>query len=121
MTYKLFIDDERFPDEVTWGVKNSRGKIVHDLRYFASDWVVCRNIDEVRDQFAEHGYPYLISFDHDLGKDQPTGLQIAHELVEEEMDGYNSVAWDYLIHSKNPVGATNIHAFLQSAFKHIRG
>lgn len=49
MTYRLFIDDERFPS-------NDGNK-----------WKIARNYRDVKLHFFGYGSPSFISFDHDLG------------------------------------------------------
>ena len=97
--YSLFIDDERFPPEQT-----QKG-----------DWVIARTQDEVKKIISERGFPDFISFDHDLGDEQPTGYDIAKYLVELDMD--NAVIPDnfsFYVHSQNPIGAKNIQSYLDS-------
>lgn len=110
MTYALFIDDERFPP-----------------RDGRCDWVIARNLEEVRDILDARGSPEFISFDHDLGAGIPTGFDIAKALVEADMDaragstpspqarGFRFTFPDgftYTLHSQNPVGAGNITGLL---------
>jgi hypothetical protein len=49
MSYKMFIDDERFP--------------------VSDDWVIVRSSQEAIDTVLAKGFPSYISFDHDLGGD----------------------------------------------------
>lgn len=49
MTYKMFIDDERFP--------------------VTDDWTIVRSSQEAIDCVLNNGFPQKISFDHDLGGD----------------------------------------------------
>lgn len=68
---------------------------------------------------AELGVPYFISFDHDLGPDIPTGMDIAKALVEMDMDGkidMNS-EFTFYVHSQNSVGAVNIQSYLSNYLK----
>lgn len=98
MSYHMFIDDERFPP----------GN--------AKDWVICRNIDEVKWMFERKGSPIHISFDHDLGYNEPTGMDIARWIVDQDLDFRNGVKgaielhpdFYFDVHSQNPVGARNI-------------
>lgn len=100
--YSLFVDDERFPPE-----KNQVG-----------EWIIARTMDEVKKIISEKGFPDFISFDHDLGDNQPTGYDIAKYLVELDMD--NNVMPDnfsFYVHSQNPIGAKNIQSYLDSYLK----
>ena len=99
MTYKLFIDDERFP------VDNS--------------FVICRNMDEVMATLFELGAPHFISFDHDLGDNVPTGMDITKALVEMDMDGKIDLnrEFTFYVHSQNVAGAANIQSYLSNYLK----
>lgn len=99
----MFIDDERYPPD--------DGK----------RWVICRNKLDVDWYVQMHGIPKFISFDHDLGEDQPTGYDIAKMLVEydlgtDEQDkawhGTLREGFQYYVHSQNPIGKANIEGLL---------
>ena len=102
MTWNLFIDDERYPSD-TDGI----------------DWDIARNIAQVRKLVSLKGMPQHISFDHDLGKDEPTGYDIVKWLVELDMDGSYHFGKDFsfYVHSQNLVGKKNIEAYLENYFK----
>lgn len=102
--YNLFLDDERFPAQVTW------------VTFPCWDWEVVRNLDEFVDIVEHFGPPDFVSFDHDLGRKQPTGYDAAKWLVSYCMDNRVTLpGWH--VHSLNPVGRDNIHRYLQSAKK----
>jgi hypothetical protein len=67
MPYNLFIDDERFPAD--------NGK----------DWIIARTLDDVKEIVEQRGLPLEISWDHDLGENQPTGFDIAKWMVDQEL------------------------------------
>ena len=93
MTYQLFLDDLRqAPD---------------------SSWIVARTYGEAVDIVIERGFPNMVSFDHDLGDDQPTGKDFANFLINTDLDD-NSMPdnFQYLVHSANPVGAENIRSVI---------
>lgn len=96
--WTLFLDDERMPpDSMTAkpGVMIAR----------AMDWA----------QTAVHmyGVPKFISFDHDLGDNQPTGYDFVRWLADHIMDhDIPYEEFDWYVHSQNPVGAENINRFL---------
>ena len=99
MSYRLFIDDERFPAE--------DGKV----------WVCARSSNDAIAFFYHHGVPSFISFDHDLGG-KDTSIVYIDWLIEETLNlidldidpGLIRFPRDYVIHSQNPVGAANIDA-----------
>ena len=108
----LFIDDERFPPRVLY---RPEGNINEE------DWKIARNLGEVQIYVDVFGMPDLISFDHDLGKNEPTGKDIANWLVEQDIEGTNLLPdnFDFVVHSMNPIGKTAIEAYLSGylAFK----
>lgn len=95
--YSLFLDDERWPPQ-----KNQKG-----------EWVICRTLDDVKSVIAERGFPNFISFDHDLGDDQPTGMDVTKWLVDYDMDN-DAIPEDFefYVHSQNPIGKRNIESYL---------
>jgi hypothetical protein len=98
MTYRLFIDDERYPPRD------------------GNEWVIARNYEEVFDIIEERGMPSFISFDHDLGDDEPSGFHITKKLVELDMDGDQKFPseFQYYVHSANPVGKANIEGYIDN-------
>ncbi|TDE38931.1 cyclic-phosphate processing receiver domain-containing protein [Antarcticimicrobium sediminis] len=102
MTYALFIDDERFPPED------------------GLSWKIARNARQVEAILTQFGPPGFISFDHDLGDDEPTGHDIAHKLVDGDIGALPGTGYEaglplhfrFTVHSQNPVGARNIEALL---------
>jgi len=109
MTYQLFIDDERDPIDVKWGTWQEQAL------YRDSDWIVARNWFEVLELVVTYGFPSLISFDHDLGDGEQTGYEIARKLCDMVMDGVEMPNnFQFLVHSKNPVGAENIRTYMNN-------
>jgi hypothetical protein len=104
MSWHLYLDDERFP-------KTERS------------WVIARSAEEAKALILRDGCPAFISFDHDLGEGQGTGHELAHWLVEQDLDGAIQIPPDFAfnVHSANPVGAANIAALLNSYLKSRRG
>lgn len=108
MKYNMFIDDERYPPM-------GDGNL----------WVICRNKTDVQWYVESQGFPSFISFDHDLGEDQPTGLDIAAYLVDLDIDSNDSddttygnlVDCAFYVHSQNPIGKANIEGLLNGYFK----
>jgi hypothetical protein len=91
----MFIDDERFPPEDGTG------------------WAICRSLKQVRGMIRLMGFPSFISFDHDLGENEPTGMDITKWLVHEDMDkDWMKDGFDFYVHSQNPIGVENIRSYL---------
>jgi len=98
MTYKLFLDDERFPADNTW--------------------IIARNFSDARWYIENCGIPEVISFDHDLGPSRITGMDFAKWFCAFIMDNdipYNGM--QYTVHSMNPVGAANIDGYMSNFLK----
>lgn len=93
MTYKLFIDDERFP---------------------ANDgWTIARSSQEAIAMIIEYGMPYFISFDHDLGGED-TAIRVIRWIIDSFLDGNLEIHpdFDFYVHSQNPIGAENIRKLM---------
>lgn len=103
MSWKLFIDDERFPPSGS-GVM-----------------VVARNSFDAIEFMEMWGLPTHISFDHDLGG-LDTAMVVISWLEEKLMEGSGVLPTDftYSVHSMNPVGAKNINVAMQSLLWHIQ-
>lgn len=111
MTYTLFLDDIRFPD---------------DVRYDYGPYnnvLICRSFDDAVWAVKHRGIPHFISFDHDLadihyimGDGEKTGYSFAKWFCDWVMD--NGIAlpddFDFHVHSMNPVGAKNIRSYMQN-------
>lgn len=98
LKYKLFIDDERFP-------------VGDDPE---CPWVMARNSEEAKTIIRSFGFPCYISFDHDLGDQEPTGHDIAKWMIEYDLD-HNVIpeGFDFYVHSQNCVGFRNIEGLLR--------
>jgi hypothetical protein len=114
MTYNLFIDDERYPFDVTWC------SLKDQSLYQNGEWFIARNWFDVLEIVASLGFPRMISFDHDLGDNELTGYEIAKKLVDMVMDGVQIPSdFEFRVHSKNPVGADSIKKYMENLLKHI--
>ena len=100
MTYKLFIDDERFPPDD------------------GTNWTVVRTSDDAL-KLCKLDCPSFISFDHDLGGDD-TSMVFLHAWIDWMLDNQISLPkdFDFYVHSQNPIGAENIRNLLTSFKKH---
>jgi hypothetical protein len=90
---KLFLDDERFPPGTGEG------------------WDIVRNMADATTYMRARGCPSFISFDHDLGEDQPTGYDLVNWMIERDLDEngrFIPVDFDFYVHSQNPTGRDNI-------------
>lgn len=103
MTYRMFLDDERSPPAD------------------GQDWEIARDFVWVKYLVKSMGMPVFISFDHDLGDDQPTGLDIAKWLIARVLDGHDTLpeGFAYTVHSQNPVGKANIEGLMDGFLRHL--
>lgn len=95
----IFLDDERFPatDSV--------------------DWHIARTVEDAKFLCEEFGFDQIeaISFDHDLGYKKQTGMDFAHWLIQQELDGKRlPEAFWFRVHSQNPTGKANIRSLLHN-------
>lgn len=93
---KLWLDDVRPVPDNTWiPVEDDAEFICHCL---------------------ELGCPDFISFDHDLGLISKDGCELAHWLVNMDVDnpGFIPDDFSFQVHSANPVGAENIRGILNN-------
>lgn len=125
MEYYLFLDDERFPYDVTW------------LRLPVYPWIIVRNFDEFKQIIEKNGIPNFISFDHDLADfhyeamlrevngetdvdygPEKTGYDCAKWLAQYCMDTQQPIP-NYTVHSLNPIGRANIQNYLENSKRFI--
>lgn len=100
MNWKLFLDDERYP--------------------VGDNWIIARSFSEVSDLIIQYdSLPSIVSFDHDLGKNQQTGYDVAKFIVWLDMENKFKLpeVFSWVIHSQNPVGAKNIDEYLKNYMK----
>lgn len=95
---KLFLDDERYPT---------------DLYPEDDDWILIRNVPDMRWYIRTYGLPTEMSLDHDLGPGKETGYDFVKWFVNDILiDG--DVSYQHIgfrVHSMNPVGAKNMQAY----------
>lgn len=122
MGYKIYLDDERIPDDKNWIVVRNYGQFIKQITELGLD-----NID-------------VISFDHDLGDtaieefynnvmnrgildydniQEKTGYDAAKWLVGHYMDNFTSPFPQVYVHSANPIGASNIIGYINGFLKYM--
>lgn len=97
---RIFIDDERFsPDD-------------------GENWIICRSMEQFQVWILASNIPTFISFDHDLGDNVPTGMDIAKWLIEYDLD-HDILPMDFswYVHSQNVNGRDNINGLLANYSK----
>jgi len=103
--YKMFIDDERFPE--------------------SPDWLIVRNSMECVLAVEYYGFPKEISFDHDLGYvngKAHTVMEFLRWVQNKCEDGELIFPHDFkfVVHSQNPVGAKNIQGLVEKLCEHFQ-
>ncbi|HEY6438015.1 MAG TPA: cyclic-phosphate processing receiver domain-containing protein, partial [Ignavibacteriaceae bacterium] len=97
--------------------------LIGGVGHWGADWKIVRSYDEATAWVTEHGFPDVISFDHDLGlmhyahdySDGKTGFDFAKWLVEYDMDTHTMPKdFHFTVHSKNPIGSENIRKLLNN-------
>jgi hypothetical protein len=122
MKYKIYLDDERTPND--------------------KDWIVVRNYGQFIKKISELGLENIdvISFDHDLGDtaveeyytnvmnkgildydniEEKTGYDAVKWLVGQYMDNFTSPFPQVYVHSANPIGAINIINYINRFLRHM--
>lgn len=130
MSYKLFLDDVRTPDQVKW------------VRLPAGPYVVVRSYQEFVNKIMQQGVPEFVSFDHDLADEHyAIGSRHVDSLIDNnifnhdygvEKTGFDCARWlvdycieqgckfpNYAIHSMNPVGVERISMYISQAQKFV--
>jgi hypothetical protein len=101
----LFLDDERFPAQVTW------------INLWRGEYEIVRSFDEFRDYIIKNGIPQVISFDHDLGMNSLDGHKCARWLADSFL--YDGMVlpenFAFTVHSMNPIGARKITKLLDES------
>lgn len=116
MTYRLYLDDLRYPPDNH------------------PDWRIARNYHDALWHVKTYGLPYHVSFDHDLA-DVHYGHSddfMVSDRTPYEFTGYDFAKWlcdwimdndcdltdfTYNVHSANPVGAENIRRYMANFMK----
>jgi hypothetical protein len=120
MSYNLFLDDYRKPEDAFDYTNN---------QLYLIGWVVVRNYDEFVKTILERGVPSIISFDHDLADahyesqqhydeyKEKTGYHCAKWFIDYCIDNEKELPAEILIHSMNPAGSLNIKSLFDTYFK----
>jgi hypothetical protein len=80
-----------------------------DMRTAPDTWITVKSFSEFCEWITANGIPEMISFDHDLGLGEPTGMDCAKWIVDK---GY--ILKDFMVHSSNPPGRENIAGLLNN-------
>lgn len=86
----VFIDDERIPEQVTW------------VRLPRASWHIVRTMAEWKEILQSGSRIEAVSFDYDMGPEEPVGIKFLDALILQILDGMPRP--NIYIHSMNPVG-----------------
>ena len=127
MSYHLFLDDSRQPQDVKW------------IELPPLDWIVVTNYNDFIKTVTENGIPTTVSFDHDIYPEHYSEFTVAHDKKTRtsgticyekfvEKTGYDCAKWLanfcvdkqvpvplYYIHTLNGIGAANIFKVMEAA------
>lgn len=114
--WNLFIDDQ-INDFSLGNEQAVRDPLVIDPK---RKYLKAESYEKALELIEEQGCcPHFISFDHDLGENQPTGYDLAKFLVEKDLDepGWIPSNFQFQVHSANPIGKQNIEGLLNNYLK----
>ena len=108
--FNIFLDDERFPSDVTW------------INLPDVKWVVLRTSFDFKFFIEEAGMSNIgyISFDHDINDysgangSEVTGYDLLKWLIDNDLGNLPKC----LFHSKNPIGKKNMEMYYNNYLKH---
>lgn len=102
---KIFLDDNGCYE---------RDPKAHEFRIVPREWTIAKTKKEFLGLLEAHAAEVeVISFDHDLGYDEPDGRRCAEHMLQYAEDMVNLK--EIKIHTANPVGADNLRAKLATA------
>jgi hypothetical protein len=117
MSYNLFLDDVRWPHQVSW------------VALPLVEWKIVRSYQEFVNYVKANGLPKRVTFDHDLGPEHYTYDWSGTDLYPNQDTGYDCVKWlvqycqdhnlafpEYHLHTMNVVGLENMKSYIE-AFK----
>lgn len=102
----LFLDDERNPEDVTWLLlpKNQ-------------PFIIARNREDFETALVSFTYTEIF-LDHDLADKDFTGYDAVKILVDLLFDGFfGKNIPNVVVHSQNPIGASNIRCLWTNALR----
>jgi hypothetical protein len=132
MSYNLFLDDFRTPDDAYLLRLNPV--------YMTEHWIIVRNYNEFINYIETHNVPDAVSFDHDLAFEhyqtpnkmgkypsklsydqytEKTGYDCAKWLINYCIDNKKELPTTILVHSLNVAGSLNIRSLFESYFKSL--
>lgn len=85
-----------------------------DLRPAPDGFILVKNVLECIKLIKENKSKInILSLDHDLGENQPTGYNLTLWLAGQYQDGFNYFPRKIFLHTANPVGRMNMLQLLE--------
>ena len=123
MTYKIYLDDERTPNDDKWIVVRNYGQFIKKISELGLDNIKVISFDhDLGDTAIEEFYNNVMNrgiLDYDNIQEK-TGYDAAKWLVGHYMDNFTSPFPQIYVHSANPIGASNIIGYINGFLKHIK-
>jgi len=122
MKYKIYLDDERTPNDKTWIVVRNYGQFIKMVSDIGLENISTISFDhDLGDTAIEEFYNNVMNrgiLDYDNIQEK-TGYDAAKWLVGHYMDNFTSPFPQVYVHSANPIGASNIIGYVNGFLKHI--
>lgn len=100
-TYALYLDDIRHPP------------------HSEDSWILCRSVSSMCELLESSGFPYLASFDYELGRTDPTHTGydalscFLDFLIDHPVTGTDAVEIEIRFHTSSSAGAAHMAQLLQ--------
>ena len=105
----LFLDDERYPDEVFW---------ITYKHYHGMDFTIVRTSLDFRFAIEQKEYFDVISFDNDLGE-ETEGYDLMNWYINQYLDGnIPKLPSKFILHTQNGVVRSRMQSLLDNFAYH---
>lgn len=132
LTYNLFLDDIRCPEECN--LYKTKYMPLNRAVYTQEPWKIVRNYAEfvlaIKTELSVGRFPKLVSFDHDLADIHYDPKTWTETFTYLEETGKDAARWfvqfcidndlelpECIVHSMNPIGAERIYNELQDYYR----
>ena len=110
----IFLDDERYIEDVTW-VDYPNYKNIYIVRNYDDFMLIVSTVTDIQE--------YEFSFDHDIqdfvDNAERTGYTCAKSLCDYLLDTNKLYDFVYYAHSQNPIGKQNIISYIENFKRHF--
>lgn len=123
MKYKIYLDDERTPNDKSWIVVRNYGQFIRVISKIGLENISTISFDhDLGDTAIEEYYTNVMNkgiLDYD-NIEEKTGYDASKWLVDFYMDNDSTHFPQVYVHSANPIGASNIIGYINGFLKHIK-